>query len=71
MLSCVAELRNERWCRIFVCFVFRICRLLVMVMGSFRGALSSCASVLGAGGSGILLLGGWDKMIGESVFVGA
>lgn len=43
----------------------------MIVMGSFRGALSSCASVLGAGGSGILLLGGWDKMIGESVFVGA
>ena len=42
-----------------------------MVMGSFRGAMSSRASVLGAGGSGILLLGGWDKMIGESVFVGA
>ena len=40
-------------------------------MGSFHETLFSCVSMLGVGGSGILLLGGWDRMIGESVFVGA
>lgn len=70
--------RKAKWWRIFVCLVFSMCRSLAREAGFCCGVLAvlgaggsccvvlaSSVTVLVAGGSWILLLGGWEGIVGE------
>lgn len=80
MLCSLADFKKVKWWRILVCFVFKMCSSLMVVVVVCCGALVLDVTVLGAGlgvdvsvvvagGFGILLLGDCDKMTGDSGFV--